>query len=196
MKARLLLVAAALALTTGCSTELVVVGTAAGMPRCDPTSRYAESGAIALAQAVPTARWLPCVNLVPVGWSFRAFVPSDGSAELVFASDRYGSAALTVHLRPSCAVDGMAEVPSEYPETRRFQQGGRTGDGYVGRRHYTFTGGCIAFEFDLRETPGGAELAGEMTGALGVLDRETVARQVHDGSDGRLDLDRPLEGSR
>ena len=197
MRARL--VAAAmlvLAAATGCATDFVVVGTAAGMPRCDPTDSYAEGGAVAMAQWVPTARWLPCVNLLPVGWSARSFVPADGEAVLGFASDRYGASALTVHLRPSCAVEGMTEVPSEYPDTRRFQQGSRTGDRYAGRRLYTFTGGCIVFEFDLRDAKGGAELAGEMTGALGVLERDTIARQVREGSDGRLDLDRPREESR
>jgi hypothetical protein len=179
---------------TGCSGNGVMVGSAAGMPRCVPRSGSVEGGTVALAQSVPTAQWLPCVREIPVGWAFVSFVPEDGQTRIGFASDRDGSAALTVLLRPSCDLAGATEVPSEQPEMRRYERVTRVSSGYGGERQYTFTGGCITYEFDLRGSTR-AEPVATITQSLGFLSRASVARQVHDTSDGQLELDRGQGGS-
>jgi hypothetical protein len=186
------LAAALLALVAGagCSTEAVVVGTAAGLPRCDLASASAstEGGTVVLAQSVPSARWLPCVREVPIGWTFYSFMPQDGQTSIRFSSDRDGSSALTVLLRQSCDLSGATEVPSEQPEMRRYERVTRVSSGYGGQRHYTFAGGCITYEFDLRGNTR-AEPVATITESLGFLSRANVARQVHDSSDGQLELD-------
>jgi hypothetical protein len=184
---RRLLALAVLALTAGCATDAVVVGTAAGLPHC-VLGEAPEGGTVALAQSVPSAQWLPCVREVPVGWQFVSYLPEDGRTTIGFASDRDGGHALTVYLRPSCDLSGATEVPSEQPDMRRFEQIGRVSHGYGGDRHYTFTGGCITYRFDL-EGSTRAEPVAAISEALGFLRRADVARQVHDTSDGRLELD-------
>jgi len=179
----------ALAAGTGCTVDPVVVGTAAGLPHCAPDSPSAEGGAVLLAQSVPSAQWLPCVRELPVGWNFVSFTPEDGRARIGFSSDRDGSSALTVLLRPSCDLSGATEVPSERPEMRRYERVTRVSSGYGGERYYTFTGGCITYEFDLRGNTR-AEPVAAISESMGFLRRAQVARQVRDSSDGRLELDR------
>ncbi|HEV7654838.1 MAG TPA: hypothetical protein VGP36_08900 [Mycobacteriales bacterium] len=186
---RAALAALVLLAATGCATDVVVVGSAAGLPYCDLNADKTEGGTVALAQSVPSAQWLPCVRDVPVGWKFASYLPEDGRTTIGFSSDRDGPHALTVSLRPSCDLSGATEVPSEQPEMRRFEQVTRVSHGYGGRRHYTFTGGCITYDFDLRGDTR-AEPVATISEALGFLSRAGVARQVHDSSDGRLELDR------
>jgi hypothetical protein len=80
-------------------------------------------------------------------------------------------------------------VPSERPEMRRYERVTRVSSGYGGERHYTFAGGCVTYKFDLR---GGtrAEPVAAISESLGFMSRASLARQVHDSSDGRLELDR------
>ena len=139
--------------------------------------------------AVPSAQWLPCVREVPVGWTFVSFEPEDGQTRIGFSSDRDGPHALTVYLRPSCDLTGTTEVPSERPEMRRYERVTRISNGYGGERHYTFTGGCVTYRFDL-EGDTRAEPVAAISESMGFLSRASLARQVHDSSDGRLELDR------
>ena len=72
---------------------------------------------------------------------------------------------------------------------RRYERVTRISHGYGGERHYTFTGGCVTYRFDLRGNTR-AEPVATISESLGFLSRASLARQVHDSSDGRLELDR------
>jgi hypothetical protein len=183
---RTALLALALLATTGCINAQV--GSATGLPRCAPETDGLPGGLVLMAQSVPSARWLPCVRQVPVGWKFVAFDARDGQTDIRFSSDREGMTALTVLVRPSCDLTGAEEVPSEWPELRRYERVTRVSSGYGGERHYTFTGGCVTYRFDLRGDTR-AEGVAVISDALGFVSRQSVARQVRDGSDGRLELD-------
>ena len=190
MSRRALAAPAALVLalaTTGC-VQTQLVGSATGLPRCAPEPAEVPRGLVLMAQSVPSAQWLPCLRDVPVGWTFVAFDARDGQTSLRLGSDREGMTALTVLVRPSCDVTGAAEVPSEWPELRRYERVTRVSSGYGGERHYAFTGGCVTYRFDLRGDTR-AEAVAVVSDAFGFVSRESVARQVRDGSDGRLELD-------
>ena len=190
MSRRALAAPAALVLalaTTGC-VQTQLVGSATGLPRCAPEPAEVPRGLVLMAQSVPSAQWLPCLRDVPVGWTFVAFDARDGQTSLRLGSDREGMTALTVLVRPSCDVTGAAEVPSEWPELRRYERVTRVSSGYGGERHYVFTGGCVTYRFDLRGDTR-AEAVAVVSDAFGFVSRESVARQVRDGSDGRLELD-------
>ena len=184
---RVVLVGLALLATTGCANG-EVVGTATGLPRCAPTTGGVPGGMVLMAQSVPSAQWLPCVRRMPVGWMFVGYDVRDGETSLRLGSDREGMTALTVLLRPSCDLTGAAEVPSEWPELRRYERVTRVSSGYGGERHYTFSGGCVTYRFDLRGNTR-AEAVAVITDALGFVSRQSVARQVRERSDGRLELD-------
>ena len=131
----------------------------------------------------------------PLGGSSRPdALPEDGRTAIGFSSDRDGSSTLTVYLRRSFDLSGATEVPSEQPEMRRWERVTRVSHGYGGDRHYTFAGGCITYRLDLRGSIR-AEPVAAISEALGFLRRSSVAaQQVHDSSDGRLELDQQ-EGS-
>jgi hypothetical protein len=179
--------ALALLATTGCVNG-EVVGSATGLPRCAPETNGVPGGMVLMAQSVPTAQWLPCVRQVPVGWTFVGFDARDGETSIRLGSDREGMTALTVLVRPSCDLTGAAEVPSEWPELRRYERVTRVSSGYGGERHFTFTGGCVTYRFDLRGNSR-AEAVAVVSDSLGFVSRESVAKQVREGSDGRLRLD-------
>lgn len=183
---RAAVLALALLATTGCINA--TVGSATGLPRCAPETDGVPRGMVLMAQSVPSAQWLPCVRQVPVGWTFVAFDARDGQTSIRFGSDRDGMTALTVLVRPSCDLAGAAEVPSEWPELRRYERVTRVTSGYGGERHFTFTGGCVTYRFDLRGDSR-AEAVAVVTDSLGFVSRESVAKQVRVGSDDRLRLD-------
>ena len=136
-------------------------------PRCE---REGDE-LILLAQAVPTAALLPCVEVLPVGWSFAALDIVDGRARMFLDSDRAGFHAVDVRLARSCDLDGATEVPTDEPGTRRYERVTIRPNRYVGARHYVFGGGCVTYEFDL-SGPGRTALAEEATLALSFYPRE------------------------
>src|SRR5215218_1896615 len=70
-----------------------------------------------MAQAVPEAALVPCIELAPPGWSLNDVKAGRGFASIVFDTDRpHQIAAVTVDLTPACEVAGMTEVSSEQPE--------------------------------------------------------------------------------
>jgi hypothetical protein len=172
--------------TTGCVNS-DVVSSAGGLPRCAPRGAV-PGGTVLMAQSVPGAQWLPCVRQVPVGWRFAGLEAKDGQTTIQFNSDRDGPHALTVFLRPTCDTAGATDVPSEWPEMRRYERATRVSSGYGGERHYTFTGGCVTYRFDLHGDTR-AEPVAVITDALAFVSRRSVARQIRDFSDGRLELD-------
>ncbi len=188
MSRRALLVLAVLAPALAGCVNAEVVGSATGLPRCAAEADDLAGGMVLMAQSVPTASWLPCVRRVPVGWTFVGFDARDGETSIRFGSDREGMEALTVLVRPSCDLTGAAEVPSEWPELRRYERVTRVSSGYGGERHYTFPGGCVTYRFDLRGDSR-AEAVAVVTDSLGFVTRDSVEQQVRDHSDGRLELD-------
>jgi hypothetical protein len=173
-------------LLAGCSGD--TAATIGGLPQCTPRSGTVSAGVVVLAQAVPTARWLPCVRAVPTGWGFGELHPRDGSAMFWLNAGAAGQRALVVLLRPACDTAGGAEAPSEEPGMRRYDGSVRMDQGYRGERHYVFDGGCVTYQFDLRGASAAQPLA-PLTAAMGFVSRAELARLVHDTSDGRLRLD-------
>jgi hypothetical protein len=182
------LVAAALP-TAGCSTGNPYVST--GVPACATgDDARAANGVVLMAQAVPTATWVPCVESVPVGWTFAGLEAQTGSARFWLDSDRDGVHAIEVRLTAGCDTDGATEIPSERDGLRRFERVTQVTPQYLGRRHYVFPGGCVTVVFRLSGDNRGEPLA-LATQSLGVVDREELAAQVHEASGGRLHLDPP-----
>ncbi len=175
-------------LLAGCSDDASV--TTGGLPQCTPRPGTVSAGVVVMAQAVPSARWLPCIRAVPVGWTFDELKPRDGSATFALSAGPDGQRALVVLLRPSCDTAGSTEGTGAEPGIRRFDGAARVSPGYSAERHYVFAGGCVTYRFDLRGASAAQPVA-PLTAALGFVSRAELARLVHDTSDGRLRLDPP-----
>jgi hypothetical protein len=152
------------------------------------------NGVVLMAQAVPTASHVPCLNAVPLGWHLSDVQVRDGSGRFYLDSDRAGIRAIEVRLSASCDTRDATEIPSDRPDARRFEQVSQVSPAYVGTRHYVFEGGCLTMLFRL----GGddrAEPLGVASQGIDVVPRADVEAHVRDKSGGRLQLDAAARGA-
>jgi hypothetical protein len=190
---RLLAVAAAVALLAGCG------GTMAGgdylqarQPACRHHGRDGNALMVLMAQAVPSATQLPCVELLPAGWSVSDVFVRNGRARFALDSDRVGPHAVQVVLEQFCTLGKVTRVPSDHEGTRRYQEviSIEPGRRYRGAVHYVFPGGCVTYRLDFRSDEQARPL-GEVSLALGFVSRDALRRTLEDYSDGRVRLDPP-----
>jgi hypothetical protein len=147
-----------------------------GIPECGNLEEL-DGQLILEAQSVPSASKVPCLESLPLGWSFRAVEVRDGESRLILDSDRGGVEAAEVRLTSSCDVSEATEVPSDELDTRRFEEIRRLSNQYSGFRYYRFTGGCATFRFDFRGE-GRTGLAQEVALAVGFIGRDQVEEQI------------------
>jgi membrane-associated phospholipid phosphatase/tRNA A-37 threonylcarbamoyl transferase component Bud32 len=142
-----------------------------------------------MAQAVPSASLVPCVQLAPAGWSLSDVKVGDGNASIVFDVERpYQQAAVTVQLAPSCNLTGAAEISSEQPGAKRYIRIDRGSAPFPVTRSYVFQGGCITERF-VAVTTSPERMASEASSSLGFATRDSLARDLDQQSGGRLQLD-------
>jgi tRNA A-37 threonylcarbamoyl transferase component Bud32/membrane-associated phospholipid phosphatase len=141
-----------------------------------------------MAQSVPTAALVPCVEILPAGWTLGDAVVGNGRSRFTLISDRGG--VLVAELTASCDLAGAAELTSERPGTRRYLRVERTAAGVAMTRAYTFPGGCVTQRLVAPEASR-QKLASESSSALGFTTRDELAAALRNDSGGRLDLDAP-----
>jgi hypothetical protein len=170
-------------LLTGCATTAVrKVGVL-----CVPPTGRVETGVVLMAQAVPSAKFVPCVSLYPAGWTLAVFRVTRGEAVMSFDSDRGGAGALEVTFVRTChpagtslppdvlGAAGLHEIPVRSERLRQFDK--EFGPTYRATRYYTFTGGCMIF--DLHVTPGTeSTLTTDAAIMVNLVSRSTLAAQV------------------
>lgn len=145
-----------LTLLSGCAveSESIRIGR---IPGCD----HPNTGRLLLmAQSVPSAQLIPCIEELPEGWILEHADVGSGRSRLQF--DSAASMDVLVYLLPSCSqigdlihtesgVDSYIAIDS----THRVEQ-------------YVFDGGCIRLE-----VPVGEE-ANRMADAIGMITRNTL----------------------
>ncbi len=152
-----------------------------------------SNGVVLMAQSVPSASWVPCLEGMPLGWHFSDMDVDRGTARFWLDSDRDGMHAIEVRLTRSCNISGATEIPSDRPEMRRLERVSQVSPMYIGRRYYLFDGGCVTVVFRLSGENRGEPLA-VATQGLGAVPRDQLRAMVHEDSDGRLELDPPATG--
>jgi hypothetical protein len=152
-----------------------------------------SNGVILMAQSVPTAEFVPCLEGMPVGWRFADMDANSDAAAFWLDADRYGVHAIEVRLTASCRTDGATEIPSDRQDMRRLELVTQVTPQYVGRRFYVFDGGCISVQFRLTGREASEALA-VATQALGAVPREDLQDLVRESSGGRLELDPATDG--
>jgi hypothetical protein len=151
----------------------------------EPTCRNTRT-LVLQAQAVPTAQQLPCVTLLPVGWTVFEMDIESGRAEFTLSNDRAGHRAVRVRLTSECDTSGATEIPSDEPGTRRFERIESVRPGFAATRLYTFSGGCVTYRFELKEA--GRALVNEASLAVTFVSREQVAVEARRLGDGKVGL--------
>jgi membrane-associated phospholipid phosphatase len=149
--------------------------------RCGP-----HEPLVLMAQSVPTASLVPCIEILPVGWTLGDVVVGNDRSRFTMTSDRGG--VLVAELTASCDLAGAAEQTSERPGARRYLRIERNAAGVAMTRAYTFPGGCVTQRLVAPEASR-RQLAGESSFALGFTTRDALAAALRRDSGGRLELD-------
>ena len=125
------------------------------VPFCPGPGRSAAAVVI-MAQAVPSAAFVPCISEFPAGWTFGGERLRSGRPEFWLDSDRAGFRAVTVSLTASCDVSKAVEVPPETGalQLKRYEEPNALPPAFFGNRYYVFPGGCVTYRFAFR--PGGS----------------------------------------
>jgi hypothetical protein len=151
--------------------------------RCEP-----HEPLLLMAQSVPTAELVPCIQILPTGWTLGDVLVGDGRSRFTLTSDRGG--VLVTELTATCDLAGAVELTSEQPGARRYLRIERNAAGVAMTRAYTFPGGCVTQRLVAPEASR-QRLAGESSSALGFTTRDDLAAALRRDSGGRLDLDVP-----
>ncbi len=148
---------------------------------------------VLMAQSVPTASLVPCVEALPAGWSLGDVQVGNGRSRFLLDGDRAGASAIDVALTGSCDVTGVQEQPtSAQPGTRLFQRVERAGAGYAASRWYLFPGGCITQRLHA-STDAQGQLVNDASLALGFTTRDALRDALRRESGGRLELDATVQ---
>jgi hypothetical protein len=189
---RLLVALAVCLLAAGCVRPTSTGLTQAREPSCRYQGRQGTALMVLIAQAVPTASQLPCVELLPAGWSVSDVFVRNGRVRFSLDSDRVGTRAVQVVLERYCTFGRVTRVPSDHPGTRRYQEviSIEPGRRYQGAVYYLFPGGCVTYRLDFRSDEQARPL-GEVSLALGFVTRDALRRSLGDFTHGKVPLDPP-----
>jgi hypothetical protein len=198
---RLPLLALACLLLAGCAQPASSELARSRQPYCEYRGDPGTQFVVLMAQAVPSASQLPCIELLPAGWTVSDVFVRNGRARFALNSDRVGMHAVQVVLERTCQLGGakVTRVPSDEPGTRRFERIGevRPGIGFTGSRFYVFEGGCVTYQFQFNSSEERARLIGEVTLSLSFVTRDAMRGLIREATNGRADLDTSTDaGSR
>jgi tRNA A-37 threonylcarbamoyl transferase component Bud32 len=144
-------------------------------PECRP-----QTVTVLMAQAVPTATAVPCIEALPTGWSFASAIARNGEATFWLDSDRAGARAVTVTLTGSCDTSSARPVSTDEIGTERFDSDPASSSGASGPdRFYRLPGGCVTYDYSV-PAPTDPELTAAADGALGFLRREELVAYVQE----------------
>jgi tRNA A-37 threonylcarbamoyl transferase component Bud32/membrane-associated phospholipid phosphatase len=141
-----------------------------------------------LAQSVPSASLIPCLQLVPVDWTVAEVAVNNGRSVITLDHDRGGRAAMVVRLTASCDLAGATEVTSEQPGARRYLRVDRNSTEFSATRAYTFPGGCVTQRYRAAG-PSALRLSDTASTEFGFITREKLRQALSQRSHGRLELD-------
>jgi membrane-associated phospholipid phosphatase/tRNA A-37 threonylcarbamoyl transferase component Bud32 len=141
-----------------------------------------------MAQSVPSAALVPCMQLVPVGWTVAEVRAQDGYSRITFDTGRAGRGAVVVELTASCDPAGATEVTSEQQGARRYVRIDRNAPEFSATRFYLFPGGCLVERFRSNAAQR-VEFATTASLGLGFVTREELRQTLSQHSGGRLRLD-------
>jgi hypothetical protein len=164
----------------GAAVAVVALGLAACGPAQaqrefeQPTCVLRNDAVGLMAQAVPTARLLPCIAEFPAGWNFDSSDVERGRARFWMDSDRAGQRVLEVTLTEACQPSGT-EIPSDEPGTRLFVHLDSIAPRYRGTRYYLVPGGCVTYRFDF-PGEGATVFSTDASTAIGTVGRGVLER--------------------
>ena len=104
-----------------------------------------------MAQSVPSAEFVPCLDSLPDGWTVAAVSIDQDGTVVRLDSDRAGPGAAELRYAETCDVHEAVAVPSDIDGAARFDRPERLEPGFREQRFYVFAGGCVWWEFDFAD---------------------------------------------
>jgi serine/threonine protein kinase len=120
-----------------------------------------------MAQSVPSASLVPCVRILPAGWSVAEVAVNNGRSVLTLNHDRAGEGALVVRLTAGCDPGRAVERPSPTAGVQRYQRTESRADEFTATSYDQFPGGCVTSRMRATGDPNGefAAQAPEVVGS-------------------------------
>jgi hypothetical protein len=137
-------------------------------PSCTAQGRVAL-----IAQSVPAASYVPCLNELPRGWSSSRFVASRGHARFSLLSDRADGRVVQVEITPGCETAGSTPVTPRADGVRTSIRLRSISPRYAGVLYDVFGGGCISYRFDFARGPH-ITLMEDLESAVGLVSRRQL----------------------
>ena len=170
-------VVATLALT-GCVTP------ADAAPMCDEQGRNAL---VLMAQSVPEAEHIPCLDALPSGWYVNDVEIKSGQSRVGLTRDgSTGASSVTMTFVPTCEIGDAVEVPSDEQGARRYEDVETVTDGYRGTSFLLVDGGCIRLAFNITGD-GWSAAVNDAWSAVTLASRAELERYVRDYSNGVIE---------
>ena len=130
-------------------TVLAIVAAGCSVQRTLPPPHcYGEGSGLIVAQSVPTASQIPCLEDLPAGWTYESVQINEHHTVITLDSDRVGEEAAVLRLEEDCDTSAAVAAPSDQPSAERFVEIERLRPGLRARQYYVFPGGCVWWSFD------------------------------------------------
>ena len=174
------------AIVAGLAVVALVGGTGCGpaaeaVPGCGSLRRLAV-----VAQAVPTASYVPCLDDLEEGWTAEGFDVRRGRAEFRLEPGRAGGRAVEVVLSGRCDVVGAVPTRPRAEGVRTSIRLASIAPRYAGTLADAFPGGCVTYRFDFRRGPH-IPLMEELQSAVALLSRQQLRLELRRELDVELD---------
>ena len=103
---------------------------------------------VLMAQSVPSATLIPCIESLPAGWSYGGSDVSNALARFWLDSDRGGRHAVEVSLAASCRITGAVDVTNSTSEGGvRVYLDEFDLHPFTANKYFVFPGGCVTYRY-------------------------------------------------
>jgi hypothetical protein len=159
-------------------------------PECDPGRRLAV-----LAQAVPTAAYVPCIADDDSPWRFSSLTVERGRARLSLVYIDPEGRSARVQLTRRCDTSGASEQPpaADEPDVDHFRRASTLSPRLAGVDYAVFEGGCVTTEFDLPRNADASERLLDLDTTVGLYPRARLSAELD--REFHLDLDEPPDAT-
>jgi hypothetical protein len=126
-----------------------------------------------IAQSVPSAAYVPCIQDLAPGWSSSGFDPSQDGTGFLLNSDRSPGQPVTVRLTVACLTGGASPSPSRGPGVLTYTRLYSVSPRFAGTLYDVFPGGCVSYRFDFAD---GSQIAlmDQFEQAIGLYPRQQL----------------------
>ncbi|HEX2048516.1 MAG TPA: hypothetical protein VHF27_12165 [Acidimicrobiales bacterium] len=155
-------------LLTSCTTV------AGSVPKCDPGQRLAV-----VAQSVPGASYVPCIQELSEEWSSRSFHAGRDGTRFTLVPNRPGARPVRVVFASACDVTGGVATTPRAEGVRTSIRLEAVSPRYTGTLTDVFAGGCVTYRFDFARGPHIA-LMEQLGTTIGLFPRRELGLEIHD----------------